>query len=317
MSSSQDEKLKVYEQLCNSYRAIDEFRAKLLGFLPLATGTGIFLLKDIVTGETKQFLQPIGVFGIVITLGLFFYELYGIKKCDRLIKAGIRLEDSLGIAGQFKSRPREVAFVINEPFAAGVIYPAVLAAWTYLALSGSTSAPVWAIGVLIVGFAISFFFNLKLKLEGMTRESMLAYLKTHFARLLKREKKPNTGAILGKFLNVVSVGLPIESPDQEIVRELSATMNQLGLENREPSKLNWQKLSQLAERLCLVRLAKLEEPNTSAVLVKLLNVISLNSTGSPDKDSMKELEDRLNQRGKENREPSQKDWEELSRLVER
>jgi len=29
-----DEQLKVYEQLCNSYRAIDDFRAKLLGFLP-------------------------------------------------------------------------------------------------------------------------------------------------------------------------------------------------------------------------------------------------------------------------------------------
>lgn len=35
-----------YQELCNSYRAIDDFRAKLLGFLPLATGTGIFLLLD-------------------------------------------------------------------------------------------------------------------------------------------------------------------------------------------------------------------------------------------------------------------------------
>jgi hypothetical protein len=28
----------AYEELCTSYRAIDDFRAKLLGFLPLVTG---------------------------------------------------------------------------------------------------------------------------------------------------------------------------------------------------------------------------------------------------------------------------------------
>ena len=37
-----DEKLKAYEQLCMSYRAIDDFRAKLLGFLPLATARACF-----------------------------------------------------------------------------------------------------------------------------------------------------------------------------------------------------------------------------------------------------------------------------------
>jgi hypothetical protein len=37
MSDSQDENLKTtYDQLCTSYRAIDDFRAKLLGFLPLS-----------------------------------------------------------------------------------------------------------------------------------------------------------------------------------------------------------------------------------------------------------------------------------------
>ena len=32
----------VYRELCSSYRAIDDFRTKLLGFLPLVTGTGLF-----------------------------------------------------------------------------------------------------------------------------------------------------------------------------------------------------------------------------------------------------------------------------------
>jgi len=138
MASPQDELLKVYEQLCNSYRSIDDFRAKLLGFLPLATGTGVFLL---VTDQAKiKFIQPlfrpIGAFGFIVTLGLFFYELYGIKKCTYLIRAGIELENDLRIKdGQFTKRPPGVALLINEPLAAGVIYPAVLAAWTFLLLA--------------------------------------------------------------------------------------------------------------------------------------------------------------------------------------
>jgi len=173
MASPQDEILKVYEQLCNSYRAIDDFRAKLLGFLPLATGTGVFLL---VTDRTKiDFILflPIGIFGFAITLGLFFYELYGIKKCTYLIKAGIELENDLRIKnGQFTGRPPGVAILINEPLAAAVIYPAVLAAWTFLALAFqdqpqanapliiSVTAQRWAIRVFVGFFAVSLFYNL-------------------------------------------------------------------------------------------------------------------------------------------------------------
>ena len=35
----------VYNELCNSYRAIDDFRTKLLGFLPLVTGGGLILFQ--------------------------------------------------------------------------------------------------------------------------------------------------------------------------------------------------------------------------------------------------------------------------------
>jgi hypothetical protein len=136
MSNTQDEKLKVYEQLCVSYRAIDDFRAKLLGFLPLATGTGVFLLATNLNGEVKGFLTPISAFGFLITLGLFSYEIYGIRKCGALIEAGEQLEGSLAVGGlgQFAQRPQNIARFINEPFASGIIYPAVLAAWTFLAL---------------------------------------------------------------------------------------------------------------------------------------------------------------------------------------
>lgn len=169
---NRDDLRAVYQQLCNSYRAIDDFRAKLLGFLPLATGAGIFLLltdpEKLTDPKTmdvvKQFLLPIGVFGFVVTLGLFCYEIYGIRKCGALIGAGKQLERLLRIEdGQFTERPREVVWFINEPFAAGIIYPAVLAAWMYLALVFTLpQAAQWApVLVFFVGFALTLIYDLQ------------------------------------------------------------------------------------------------------------------------------------------------------------
>src|SRR4026208_967730 len=101
--NNSDDTIKVYNELCTSYRAIDDFRAKLLGFLPLVTGTGIsFLFEKIQNSqdipiETKSLLAAVGVFGALITSGLFSYEIFGIKKCAALIKAGQDLEVSMNI----------------------------------------------------------------------------------------------------------------------------------------------------------------------------------------------------------------------------
>lgn len=180
MANLQDHKLNVYKQLCISYRAIDSFRTKLLGLLPLATGGGIFLLvNDTETiNAVRPYLLPIGLFGFVVTLGLFFFELHGILKCNHLIKAGIKLEEALGIneeEGQFINRPLGFIGFINEPFASGVIYPAVLAAWAFLAmdfmdckLKQADSAfnlyhdATWAFWVFLVGFIVAFIYNLSL-----------------------------------------------------------------------------------------------------------------------------------------------------------
>jgi hypothetical protein len=164
----------VYDQVCNSYRAVDDFRAKLLGFLPLATGTGILVLYNTLPENNKtggvntigkgiaEVLGPIGILGFVITLGLFVYEIYGIRKCHDLIKTGQQLESNLGIEGQFRKRKATVAGFLNEPFADAIIYPAVLAAWAYAALlfTRSSAALAVASGVFIIGFAITFGYEL-------------------------------------------------------------------------------------------------------------------------------------------------------------
>jgi hypothetical protein len=127
----------VYQQLCDSYHKIDDFRAKLLALLPFASAAGLFLLLNdklpspAAMRAAGPFFVPIGIFGVVVTLGLFAYEIYGIQKCGELIDTGIRLETEMKVRGQFTSRPNRV---INEVFAAAVIYPAVLAGWLFLTL---------------------------------------------------------------------------------------------------------------------------------------------------------------------------------------
>jgi hypothetical protein len=154
-----------YDRLCDSYHAIDDFRMKLLGLLPVATGTGVFLLLSGKTelidgnsgGQLPEALGAIGIFGALFTFGLFTYELFGIKKCHCLIEAGKRLEARFGIRGQFRTRPRYAAGFLNEPFASSIIYPASMAAWIFLAvfftskepwIAGLTAAAVFVVGLV-------------------------------------------------------------------------------------------------------------------------------------------------------------------------
>jgi hypothetical protein len=162
--------LPAYNELCSSYHAIDDFRTKLLGFLPLVTGGGLVLLSGRAEDIRKEFFGPVGRSGILVTLGLLAYELFGIKKCHALIQAGKALEQEMGLpvgemgkpAGQFIRRPNNLLWVVNEPFAAAMIYPTVLAAWSYLAvlynnpsqIADPSHAQRLSLYVLVAGFAL-------------------------------------------------------------------------------------------------------------------------------------------------------------------
>jgi hypothetical protein len=131
----------AYGQLCSSYQSIDDFRLRLLGLLPI--GTGLFLVlpelgkNSTAANDFLHALSPsIGLFGLTIALGLFVLELYGIRKCTHLIMVGKHLERKLGVIGQFRRRAPGLFGYLSEPFAAGVIYPAVIAAWTSIGLQG-------------------------------------------------------------------------------------------------------------------------------------------------------------------------------------
>jgi hypothetical protein len=153
----------AYAEVCTSYHAIDDFRMKLLGLLPVATGTGVFLLLNgndhpDETSQSKDFLFAIGLLGFAFTLGLFAFELYGIKRCHYLIRTGQRLEAKLRVDGQFLNRPQELMGFIYEPLASGFIYSASMAAWLFLLVAFSSHW--WQVAVPGATFALGMLFTL-------------------------------------------------------------------------------------------------------------------------------------------------------------
>jgi hypothetical protein len=199
-TASGDNLRTAYAELCTSYHAIDDFRAKLLGFLPLVTGGGLILLTGRADEVRREFFAPVGLFGIAVTTGLLAYELFCIKKCHALLKAGEDLECKLGLpvgrevplpAGQFLRRPNHLLWIVNEPFAAATIYPAVLAAWTYLAFFFGHRELGKDISLLVfaVGFSGIVLYDQSLKHEKRLRSLKQKVLRT-LARQPKRPKSP-------------------------------------------------------------------------------------------------------------------------------
>jgi hypothetical protein len=140
----------AYKAACDLYQRIDDFRAKLLGFLPLVSGTGIFLLlNDPIPEDNPNYLLPVGLLGFTVTLGLLLYELRGVQKCLRLINVAASLEKELHVAGPFRLKIPSYGTIINEPVAAGIVYPSVLAAWIYVAMYSNESDNGWVVPTLV------------------------------------------------------------------------------------------------------------------------------------------------------------------------
>jgi Nickel responsive protein SCO4226-like len=130
----------IYQEVCKTHASIADFRAKLLALLPLASGTGVFILLGKFNDPGNQeLLAPIGLFGIAVTLGLFMYELRGIEDCTMLRSRAKNLEKQLGVSAdkaQFGRWPAGKLGLVDEIGAGWVVYLAVLASWSYVAGTG-------------------------------------------------------------------------------------------------------------------------------------------------------------------------------------
>lgn len=151
----------VYAQVSDNYRAIDDLRLRLLALLPLATGTGILVLLG-GDGLSGNIAVPVGLFGMVATLSLYFYELHGVEKCAHFIHRGEELERQMDVRGSFRNRPRAIFGVVSELLPSMIIYPASFAGWVFVALYavdrtwfGAEVRTLVTIAVLSVGVATS------------------------------------------------------------------------------------------------------------------------------------------------------------------
>jgi hypothetical protein len=146
----------AYQELCKSYQSIVDFRAKLLGFLPLASGASLFAVLGNGKDPVPYYAWVVGIFGFAITLGLFFYELRGLQRSAVLERTGRELEAELGLGnGQFNVQPAaQLHGFVDARGAAWVIYPSVLAAWGYLATLQQLGVWGSAIFGIIVAIAV-------------------------------------------------------------------------------------------------------------------------------------------------------------------
>lgn len=166
----------MYEEICKSLQAIDEFRMKLLGLLPLASLVGIFVVSrsdslfstpSFSSGTSLNDLVAfIGIFAATFTLALFVYEIRGILRCHDLIYRGCKIEETLEIFGQFrvcqdeheKAKKSNKHFFFNAKVAACFIYSLVFAAWIFLALHHGfgLKIPHCTLAALLSGLVLGF-----------------------------------------------------------------------------------------------------------------------------------------------------------------
>jgi hypothetical protein len=129
-----------YQEITKSHQAITDVRARLWGLLPLASGTGIFLLLSGKVPIDVPFLVPAGLFGVAVTVGLYLYEKRGMEECLLLRRRGATLECRLGLSrdvARFRNNP--VGFV--SPQGAGpIVYFVVIAAWLFVTAHGASAA---------------------------------------------------------------------------------------------------------------------------------------------------------------------------------
>jgi hypothetical protein len=99
----------MYQEVCRHHDSISEFRGKLLGLVPIASGAFIALIAT--KGDWEDagpLLIAAGLVGGLVTFGLYLYEAWQADTCRHLIHHAGFLEKQLHVeAGQFRTLRRK------------------------------------------------------------------------------------------------------------------------------------------------------------------------------------------------------------------
>jgi len=123
---------KIYDQLSADIRATDDISFKLMGMVPLVSGTGLVALLFAKDGPSPPILKLLSLFAAAVTLGLFRWELRNIQNCRWLIKYADELEKKAlaraGLTKAYVSQPGPPQ-LIGKTEAEKFIYAATIATW--------------------------------------------------------------------------------------------------------------------------------------------------------------------------------------------
>lgn len=122
-----------YTNLCNNIRFTDDISFKLLGLVPLFSGSGML----VAVLRSEYFWSPaiyaMAAFGSLVTLGLFRWELRNIQTCLWLIRRGADVEkaEHQEKPGQFYLRTR-APMAVGKTEAEKLIYGTTVFGWLLL-----------------------------------------------------------------------------------------------------------------------------------------------------------------------------------------
>lgn len=124
--------LKIYDQVCQTWRELVAVRFRLLAIVP---SVSLLLLAAVLSSEGPGKGLPIGLklllstLGSVVTAGLLIYDLRNSQFHDDLISRARKIEAELGVdTGIFLGRLK-AGRVIKHDVATGLIYGASLVGW--------------------------------------------------------------------------------------------------------------------------------------------------------------------------------------------
>jgi hypothetical protein len=119
-----------YETLVAGHDRITDFRAKLLGFLPLGSTVAIGVLTAVRDDAPllRDYFWAVGAFGFVVTVGLYFFEWHQMKHCGAIIARARVIERKLRFetGGFFTIRPDSW---VDAHTAGYIVYGIVATAW--------------------------------------------------------------------------------------------------------------------------------------------------------------------------------------------
>jgi hypothetical protein len=198
MSSSplpQDASLRkdqIYQEIRADIRATDEISFKLLGLVPLATGTAFlaFLFTDKPVAK-PEVVSAVTIFAALVTLGLFRWELRNVQICNWLqgrvtaLEVGSNFEENQSCSPS--ARP-PAPLGIGKGFAETIVYSVTILAWLVMPIpvcitEWDKSLPPWFWRHIALAIVVAVM-------------TILPVLMPVFSRLLKKPpNKPGEDAI--------------------------------------------------------------------------------------------------------------------------